>query len=502
MTTAFAPDRVASGVAIKVEPMAASPSSARNRPVIIALFGQVNAAVTTPDTTKRRIYSAAEVAAIAGYGSPAHLKALELFPEYGGGVGDIEVWWFPLDQPTSGDAAEGTITPSISGGTPTKAQEYAIKISGILSERFTVDVDDTVATICDSAVAAINAVPIMPVIATDNTTAVGLAAKWEGTTGNHIEVELIEYQVDSEVSCVIVQPTGGTGIPDITAALAQIGEQWVTHIDNQLDYTDSTELNEYMVFGQGTDGDGGRRLPEVHKPLVVITGTTEPTVGTVTAVTDARTTDRVNVIATAPGSNALPFVVASAYVREIAKVDNADPAYAYNRRPLTGIEPGTDAEQWTSAQRNAAVKAGCSTVKLRDGVLQIEDVVTCYHPSGESDPIYRYVVNQAKHATIINELDLMVEENSLMGRPIVQPGQKVTNPNAISEKVVQGMLYGVIDRLGAAAIITNLDYAKEHSKVTLSSTNANRLNILLVAHVSGNAKVLSMNYMTGPYYGG
>lgn len=499
MSTAYPPSRQASGTAIQIVRDKRPPNRARTRPPKIGLLAQ-GGTDAVYGSTKQRIYSAAEVIdrLTMGYGTPAHLMADALFGPTGDGVGDVEVWLFPLPQPTSGDAAIGTVTPS---GTPTHNQEYALKAGEVLSDRFTVVVGDTPTTIVAKMATAVASVVGMPINVT-GTSVASAEVKWEGTSGDNVHLEVVEYQDDSEISWAIVQPTGGTGVPDISAALAQIGEQWITHIINPLEYTDDTELDEYMVFGQGTNGKGGRRAPEVHKPLDVFTGTNEADLTTVTTVTEARATDLVNSIIPAPGSHNLPFVIAAEAVREIAVQDNADPAMAYNRLPLTGITPGTDAQQWDSSMRDAAIKAGCSTTKLRDGVLTLEDVVTCYHPTGETNPIYQYVVTQAKHAVVVHELDIMVEENNIPGRPIIGDNETSNNPNALKPKTIKGFLYGVIDRTADAAITTEREYAKENSTVAIDGANPNRVNIRCVAPVSGNAKVISIDYATGPSFGG
>lgn len=490
VTTAFPPDRVARGVAIQTTHQVLGAAGTRYRPTRIVVLAQGNEA-STYSTTKRRPFSASEVGQVEGYGSPAHLMMRSLFPQYGDGVGTIPVTLYPLDQPTSGAQAAGSITPS---GTPTKTQEYQVKVNNILSDRFTVVSTDTVATIVGKLVAAINAVLEMPVIATDGATVCNLEVKWEGTSGNNVYVEVIT-PIDGEISMAIVQPTGGAGVPDISAALAQIGNIWETHIINALDYTDSDELDELALFGEG------RRAPEVHKPLCVFTGC-NASWSAATAVTDARKDDRTNVILTNSGSHDLPFVIAADQVREIAKMDNRNPAHDYGTLKCTGLTPGADGDQWKSEQRDAAVKMGCSTVEVKDGVVQIGDVVTCYHPTGEEPPGFRYVVDFAKRSTVINELDLEFNGPKWAGKPLIPNTQISTNPEARKPKHAVGALYRIIDVLALDAIIADPDFAKANSDADIGLTNPKRLDVKLVAPLSGNTNVISIDFASGFYYGG
>lgn len=491
VTYAYPPDRVARGVAIQTTHQVLGAAGTRYRPTRIPVFAQGNAA-NTYSTTKRRVFSAEEVGAVEGWGSPAHLMIQSLFPKYGGGVGSIEVTLYPLDQPTSGTQAAGSITPV--PGTLTKTQEHQVKIGNILSDKFTIVSTDTAATIATKIVAAINAILGMPAAATDGTGVCNLEVNWEGTSGNNVYVEVVS-PIDTETSFTIVQPTGGAGTPDITAALAQVGNIWETHVISALDYTDSDELDEFALFGEG------RRDPEVHKPLCVFTGC-NASWSAATTVTDARKDDRTNVILTNSGSHDLPFVIAADQVREIAKMDNQNPAHDYGTLKCTGLTPAADGDQWKSEQRDAAVKMGCSTVEVKDGVVQIGDIVTCYHPTGEEPPGFRYVVDFAKRSTIINELDLEFNGSNWTGKPLIPNKQVSTNPEARKPKHAVGALYRIIDVLALDAIIADPDFAKENSDADIGLTNPKRLDVKLVAPLSGNTNVISIDFASGFYYGG
>jgi phage tail sheath gpL-like len=496
VTTAYSSTRVARGVAIKGTHTKLGTIGTRYRPARIAVLAQGNADASY-ESTKRRIYNEYDVADVEGYGSPAHLIARSLFPEYGGGVGDIPVYMYPLEaQPTSGAQSAGSITPSIPVAI-TKTQTHYVTVNNIQSLYFTTVIGDTVATIIDSMVAAINGVAHMPLTATDDTTVCTTEVKWEGLTGDNVYVA-VESPIDSEVSFAVVQPTNGADIPDITAALAQVGNAWDTHIINAAcDYTGTgseTTLDEYAAFGEG------RRDSEVHKPCCVFTGCNEATLATVTAVTDARKTDRTNVILANPGSHDLPCVIAAEAVSQIAQMDNENPAHDYCLRP-TNLTPGLDSAIWTSAQRDTAVKAGCSTMEVRDGVVYLSDTVTCYHPTGEEPPGYRYVVDYAKRCVAINELDLEFGSSKWAGKPLIPDNQESNNPEARKPKHAVAALYRIIDNLSLDAIAADPDYCKENSGASIGTSNPKRLDVKLVMKLSGNTNVISIDYVTGFNYG-
>ena len=111
-----------------------------------------------------------------------------LLPNNGDGVGSIPVTVYPLEDDGSGVAATGDITPS---GTAIISANYRVRVSNIDSAAFTVAAGASVADITAAATAAINAILDMPVIASDGSTTIDLTAKWAGSSGNDIHVEMV-----------------------------------------------------------------------------------------------------------------------------------------------------------------------------------------------------------------------------------------------------------------------------------------------------------------------
>lgn len=491
MTTAYPQSRTARGVAMSVQYGGEGAAGTKFRPVRVVVLAQGDAGKTY-SSTMRRVYSSDAVGRIEGYGTPAHLTVKALLPPEGSGVGDIPVTLLPLQQPTSGAAAAGTITPS---GTPTKTQTYWFEIGGVLSERVIVKPGDDVAAMCDTGVAAINAVLDMPALATDNSTSIGIGVNWEGASGNNVGIKVITPE-GGEITWGLVQPTGGSGVPDITAALAQIGENvWETHLINSLDYTDDSELDEIEAFNEG------RWDPEVRKYIYSFVGTNEATMETVRAVTDARATDRTNIVVPCPGSSSLPFVIAAEHVRGIAVRANENPACDYGSIPLKKLNPGLDSEQWKSSMRQTANTSGLSTIRVKDGVVQICDVITCWHPSTEERDAYKSLVQLEKIATMVHNFDLVFDSPKVDGVPVIPNGQATKNPLAMTPNGFKAKMNKIFDNAADDAIISDPEWAKENSSVTIDSTNADRLNVNAVFKTSGNANVISIDLIYSRYYG-
>lgn len=459
-------------------------------PQRIAVVGQ-GATASTYSTTKAQLSSAFEVGSTYGFGSPLHLAALQLLPTNGDGVGTIPVTFYPLDDDGSGVAAAGDITPA---GAQTVAAAYQVSVNNILSESFVIAAGDTVATIVTAMTAAINAVLEMPIVATDNTTDVGIAAKWKGSSGNSLTLSVIG-STTAGTTFAFTQPTGGLVNPDVDDALNQVGTAWETLVLNCMEISDTATLDKISTFGEGRWG------ALVKKPLVAFTGATETTVASATTVSDARKTDRVNAQLVAPGSNDLPLIVAARQLARIAPVANNRPAKDYAGQDATRLTAGADGDQWDYAKRDEALKKGSSTIEVKDGVINLSDTVTFYHPLGDELPAYRYVNDIVKLQNIIYNLNLIFDTDEWNGAPLIPDNQPTINPDAKQPKAAKAAIAALLDSLGLNALISDPEAAKAATIAEISDQNPKRLDVCVTVQLSGNANITSVDLDFGFFFG-
>ena len=459
-------------------------------PQRIAVVGQGNSAAVY-STDKAQYTSALAVASVYGFGSPLHLAALRLFPNNGDGIGTIPMTVYPLEDDGAGVVSTGAIVPTVA---PTEAASYIIRVNNIDSESFVIETTDTVALVTAKMTAAINAVLEMPIIAVDGLTDVDFTSKWKGTSANDIVVEVIGSTTVGN-SFAITQPVGGLVNPNIDAALAQVGNVWETMVLNCLDIVDTTTLGKYSDFGDGRWG------ALVRKPLVVFTGNTATTVALATAVSDARKTDKTNSQLVAPGSNDLPFVIAARQLARIAVLANNNPPHDYGSQDADGLVPGTDGEQWTYTDRDEAVKKGSSTTEVKDGVINVSDVVTFYHPTGDANPAYRFVVDIVKLQNIIFNLDLKFATDEWDGAPLIPNDQPTVNRAAKKPKTAVAVAASMLDSLGLNAIISDPETAKAGTIAEIDAGNPKRLNMVVPVQLSGNTNIKSIDLEFGFFFG-
>lgn len=463
-------------------------------PQRIAIVGQGNSTAVYP-ATKLQITSALQAATVYGFGSPIHLAARQLFPVNGDGVGTVPVTVYPLVDDGAGVVATGDVTP---GGAQTEAASYIVRVNNIDSNSFVISSGDTVATIVTAMTAAINANLDMPVIAVDATpgtsTKADITSKWEGTSANDIIIEIVG-STTAGTTFAVTQPTGGLVNPDVDSALALVGNVWETMVLNCMDVADTATLGKYNTFGEGRWG------ALVRKPPVVFTGNTAKTVTNAIVVSGARKTDRVNAQLVAPGSNDLPLAVAARQLARIAVVANNNPPRDYGSQDATGLVPGADGDQWDYAERDQAVKAGSSTVEVKDSVVNVSDVVTFYHPDGDPTPAYRYVVDIIKLQNIIFNLDLIFATPEWDGAPLIPDDQPTVNPDAKKPKSAVAAIAAMLDSLGLNAVISDVKTAKGTILAVISAQNPKRLDVSVTVQLSGNANIISVDLNFGFFFG-
>jgi phage tail sheath gpL-like len=460
-------------------------------PQRVAIVGQGNTAATYA-TTKRQVTSALEAAQLYGFGSPIHLAALQLLPTNGDGVGTIPVTVYPLEDDVSGVAAAGDVGAT---GTATESGVVYVKVNNIRSGAIVIMSGEAGTDLEDRITDAINAVLEMPVTAVAD--GVGntadLTSKWKGASANDIYVE-IEGSV-AGITFAITQPTGGLVNPDVDDALNQVGDVWETMVLNCLEIADTTTLDKFSNFGEGRWGALTR------KPLIVFTGNTATTVTAATAVSDTRKTDRTNSQLVAPGSKDLPFAVAARQLARIVKVAQNNPPRDYGSQDADTLNPGDDGDQWMYIDRDVAVKKGSSTIEVKDGVINISDTVTFYHPSGDPIPAYRYVCDIVKLQNIIFNVNLIFATDEWDGAPLIPDDQPTINSEAKQPKMAVAAANALIDSLGLNAIISNPKTAKENTLAQISEQNPKRLDIALTVQLSGNTNIISVDLNFGFYFG-
>jgi phage tail sheath gpL-like len=324
-------------------------------------------------------------------------------------------------------------------------------------------------------------------------TAIVMTSGWKGASANDLKLEVLGDLNGATFS--FTQPSGGTINPDLTVAINQVGSSWETMILNALNPGDATNLNRLQTFGEGRWGALER------KQLMAFVGENKPAMADAIAVPNARSADRVNVQLVAPGSPHLPCVIAAAQLAKIIVEANNNPATGYSGKSCASLVPGADSAQWNYPTRDFAMKAGCSTIEVVDGVVRLSDIVTMHHPSGEADPAYRYVVNIVKIQNIVYNVTRIFQGEEWASAPLLPDSQVTDNPKAKKPKSALAAVGRMIDQLALSAIIADPDAAKAGMTANINSQNPNRLDIRVPAYLSGNSEIKDAEILFSFYLG-
>ena len=451
-------------------------------PQKILLIGNYLAAKTPTNNVARLIASVDEAASLYGNGSMLHMMARHAFA----GAGSVPVYALPVAAGVG--SATGTITVA---GTASTAGTLAIYIAGI---RVAVSIISGLPApqIATAIAAAVTAKTELPVTAAADAAIVTWTAKWAGLTGNDILVVQNLQTGDAEQSpgtsaLTIVAGSGGSANPDITAALAALGDTWYTMI--ACPYQDTTTLG--LVEAAWT----ARINPSVKRPFVCMYGSVAA-YATAVSLANGRNSPATCIVPV-EGSPNMPLAIAAAAIGICANSAQADPARPWKTLGLPGIRAGTVAP-WTYSAKNAAELAGLSTTQPQsDGTVLIYDLVTAYklNALGAAADEWRYP------ETIINIAAKMYSlENLFAGTPfdrgiVVDDSAVSSKAYVISPSRVIAFVRKMVDELWIGEAWSRYrDAIMASITAEIDGTNPGRINLSLTDYPSTGLRVMAVLY--------
>lgn len=445
------------------------------------------------------VFDATAVGDRFGYGSPLHLVAQTLFPKSGVQAA-FPVTIYPVARAEGAAAAVGAIT--VAGDRAEVAGSGTVVVGGC-AVQVAVSRGETAEELARAIFEQVNALPEMPVTAgmavrtegEDGTSwwDVPLSAKWGGETGNGIKI-VIDVETEG-LSLAGEAFHDGAGVPDVSPALAMVGDVWETIVLNTVGYTSSAVLDAYREFGEARWGW------QIQRPCLVAHGCTAG-YSARTAVSDPRQRDRINFFVQSTGSPELEMVVGARGLLDIMSTADEDPAQNY-KGLFGGLLAGGRAEQESYQVRNAAVGKGASTSVLSGDAAKISDVVTFWHPDNEGRvKSWRYVVDAVKLMNIVYNIRLINEADDVEGAPLLPDDSPSSHPSAVKPKTFCTWYSNMADSLEGMAVISDAKFTKDNMVVEIDAENPKRLNSKIPVKLSGNAEVISTDLYFGFYVGG
>lgn len=376
---------VANAVSIKNVQFVPAPQVLPRKIVVIGWYDP--AKTTVADNVPKQIFSADDGGAQFGFGSMIHRLLVQSFL---GGQG-VETWAVP--QPEAGTPVNATGSATFTA-TGAKAGTIYMYVAGIPIP-FSIAEGDTNADVATKALAALDAYLGLPTTQSITTPGqVDYEAVSAGAWGNDISITFNERQGEEfpvGISVVVVDMASGSGTYAIQDALDALGtgddqnEDFFTDVIHGYGQETTTldALSNYNGTGNNKNGNYADTVGRPFRSLNgdVATGTAALTA--LLALSDGRRElDRTNGSIGVPGSPNHPEEIAAQATGHMARINNLRAQDSYESTVLIGIIPGARDERWTSDydNRDNAVRNGVTPTKVVSSTVQLQNVVTYYHP--------------------------------------------------------------------------------------------------------------------------
>lgn len=282
----------------------------------------------------------------------------------------MELWGCGLDDLGAGQKAAANImlvgAASVAGTLRVEIGQHNVRIG--------VTLNMASATLASAIVAAVNANTEMSATAAingGNTSRVDLTARNAGTVGNDVQIR-VRFEAESQPTNPIVTVTafgGGTGNPDITDAIASMGDEWFNWIANP--WTDATNMT--ALEAELRDRFSALRMIGA-RAFCAFRGT----YGATATYGDSRNCEHVTHMGTGP-SITPPHVWAAVNAVVAGNALMKDPAQQLTTLVLPGIVPPAPEDRFTFTERNNLAFDGISTYTVdASGLVRIENQLTMY----------------------------------------------------------------------------------------------------------------------------
>ncbi|MEY9404436.1 phage tail sheath gpL-like [Bradyrhizobium japonicum] len=422
------------------------------------------------------IGSVAEAQQGAGLGSMLDGMAQTFFQN----SASQEVWMLPIAEPATGVAATGPITVT---SAPTQAGTIYVYIAG-RRVPVHIDAEDTMDIVAQSIADAIGADISMPVTAATAAAVVTLTARHKGIEGNDITMA-INYggslagetmPAGLAIDIGTGQLAGGTGVPDLTAAISALGDEIYDYV--AFPFTDSTSLDAIdMEYGFSDNGRWGW-MRELYGHVF---GARRGTYADLLQWGPNNNSGVISVMSMEPAMPSPPWNVAAAYAAKAGRALINDPARPLQTLELTGILSPPKHQRFLLSECNALAGVGLATQGVgANNVPAIRRETTTYQKNlyDQPDDAYELVTTLATLSALLRRQKQAItskyprhklaDDGTRFG-----PGQAIVTP-----KIVKAELVAQYRQDEFEGLVENAKAFKDNLIVERDTTNPNRLNVL------------------------
>ena len=400
-----------------------------DQPYRVGILGQMLETGTAIANEPIRVTRAADALVLFGAGSMlAQAAAASL-----ANVSFVDLWVIPMADPASGAQAEGAIAFTAADARAGTIAVYAV------GERIPVAIGAglTAVQIASLVADGINGSAIAGVTAAADAGTVTVTALHKGTVGNELGLALASAEgeiLPTGVTAVVTAMSGGAGEPDVTSALAALGDAHYNIV--VAPYQEPAILAE-VVAEMDDRGSATRQLGGVA--FTASTGN----LASLTTLGLTQNSERL-VIVGASGSPSAPWQWASAAAAIVAGAAPADPARPYTSVTIRGVRAGASNSRLIATERNILLQNGIASVATSTtGVPSVERLITSYRENdlGGADLTFLDVTSILTLERL--RFDLRATLTAKFGRfkigddgQAYAPGTDVITPNGMRAEII------------------------------------------------------------------
>lgn len=455
----------------------------------LLLVGQKLAAGIAPTAVPIIVQSAREAASLFGAGSMvAHMYATARQ-----NAPFQPIWVLPLADPAGAKAA-GTITIGSAPGV------YGVGSLHILGERIDVQViaSDAVADVAEAIASAINA-KNLPVVATFAAGVVTVTARHNGTHSNGLEIALVIEggNVLTSSNTTIVAMSGGTGTPDLAAALANLGDDQFDWIAGP--YADTTSLNAIRDFLSDTAGRWSPIQQLYGHYITAFFGTLSACV----TLGDGRNDRHVSIMASQVSPTPVwNWAAALGAVVAAHLTDAPELSRPLHGLVLTGVLPPRDRSVWWDiVDRQALLVDGMSAFEVNaGGQVAISKVVSTYQvtETGVADSTFAGI--NALAQAMFSARWFRTDVSNTHARHALADDNPYNVAGITTPRDVRNTLIHSYQGLCEIGVAEKPELFAQYVVVERDPNNANRLNSYLPMDVVNQLDVLAANITVNLQY--
>lgn len=424
-----------------------------------------------------QVFTADDVALLAGFGSEAHRQALWVFGLLGGFYDNM--WWVPIPEPGAAVKASGPIifaTNASSSGT------YFFSIGGDLIS-VAVASGDTPTEVGDKLVTALTANLKGLVTAANVTGTVTLTAKTAGVNGNEIKLVLnpSKNQASLNPSGMTVSVPGsggyltsGAGVTDVhdmffnSSEEEILGDRFYTNIAGP--YTDSTNIGYYKSAWTA------RKDPGVKRPFDSSFGYVKETYAQAFAVPATINSEGISPMWESR-SLSPHWELQAAVMGLIMWSATFDPGRPY-KTLKTGIPMNQETGDLSYSKNDALFKAGMGYFNSINGEMIVGDLALSYRTNGVGGAATDWFDTVSLHLRQQKIFDMEnLFKNEPYSRAMLSSDDSITSKTyVIKPKKVISDFSALVDSWDLQGWTKNASAVKASIKAEINGTNNSRID--------------------------